>query len=93
MYISLMLIPTSQNVKTITDMREDALKLLDEVDKKGLAYIFHRSRPRAVIMNIDDFVSLQEAIELLEDLRDVKKLSKEKRGKGVPLKDIASKYV
>ena len=88
-----MLIPTSRNVKTITDMREDALKLLDEVDKNGLAYIFHRSRPRAVIINIDNFASLQEAVELLEDLRNVEKLSKEKRGKGVLLKDIASKYV
>ena len=93
MYINLMLIPTSQNVKTITDMREDALKLLEEVDKKGLAYIFHRSRPRAVIMNIDDFVSLQDAMELLEDFKDVKRLSKEKRGKGVSLKVVAPRYV
>ena len=88
-----MLIPTSQNVKTITDMREDALKLLEEVDKKGLAYIFHRSRPRAVIMNIDNFVSLQEAIDFLEDLRDAKKLSAEKRGKGTSLENIAARYV
>ena len=88
-----MLIPTSQNVKTITDMREDALNLLDEVDQMGFTYVFHRSKPRAVILKIDEFVAMQEALEDFQDIDDVKELSKEKRGKGTSLKDIASKYV
>lgn len=88
-----MLIPTTQNVKTITDMREDALGLLNSVDKTGLAYIFHRSKPRAVVLNIDDFLVLQNALDDLQDFDDVRRLSREKRGKGVLLKSIASKYV
>jgi len=88
-----MLIPTTKNVKTITDMREDALGLLNSVQKNGLAYIFHRSQPKAVLMNIEDFISLQNALEDLEDLRDIEELKKEPRGKGIPLKDIAAKYV
>jgi len=88
-----MLIPTVQNVKTITDMREDALGLLRSVDTKGLAYIFHRSKPRAVVLSINDFVYLQEVLEDFRDIKDVKRLVKEKRGKGVSLKSIASKYV
>lgn len=88
-----MLIPTIQNVKTITDMREDALGLLKSVDDSGLAYIFHRSKPRAVLLNIDDFLVLQNALEDLQDFDDVRKLSREKRGKGISLKSIASKYV
>jgi len=88
-----MLIPTDQNVKTITDMREDALGLLDSVDKRGLAYIFHRSKPRAVLLKIDEFVSLQEALEDFEDIGIVKKLEKEKRGKGIPLEEVVSEYV
>ena len=74
-------------------MREDALNLLDEVDQLGFTYVFHRSKPRAVILKIDEFVAMQEALEDFQDLDDVKKLSKEKRGKGTSLKDIASKYV
>lgn len=88
-----MLIPTTKNVKTITDMREDALGLLDMVQKNGLAYIFHRSQPRAVLLNIEDFISLQSAIEDLEDLKIVKKLKREPRGKGIPVSIVASKYV
>ncbi len=88
-----MLIPTSQNVKTITDMREDALNLLAEVDEKGLAYIFHRSEPKAVILSIKDFIFLQEALENLQDFKDAKSLAEEKRGGGVPLKSVAKKYV
>lgn len=88
-----MLIPTVQNVKTITDMREDALGLLDSVDKAGLAYIFHRSKPRAVVLNITDFVYLQDLLEDLQDTKDVEAFMKEKRGKGIPLSEIAKKYV
>ena len=88
-----MLIPTVQNVKTITDMREDALNLLNEVDENGLAYIFHRSEPKAVILSIKDFIFLQEALENLQDFKDAKSLTEEKRGNGVSLKSIAKKYV
>ena len=88
-----MLIPTTKNVKTITDMREDALGLLDSVQKNGLAYIFHRSQPKAVLLNIEDFVSLQNALEDLEDLKDAQALKKEPRGKGIPLAKILAENV
>ena len=88
-----MLIPTDQNVKTITDMREDALVLLSLVQKKGLAYIFHHSKPKAVLLSINDFLTLQNLIEDLEDIRAAEELEKEPRGKLIPLKTIASKYV
>ena len=74
-------------------MREDALNLLAEVDEKGLAYIFHRSEPKAVILSIKDFIFLQEALENLQDFKDAKSLAEEKRGGGVPLKSVAKKYV
>ena len=87
-----MLITTTKNVKTITDMREDALGLLELVQKNGLAYIFHRSQPKAVLMNIEDFVALQNAAEDLEDYMAVQELKKEPRGKGIPIEEIAKKY-
>jgi len=73
-----MLIPTTKNVKTITDMREDALGLLNLVQKEPV-YIFHRSKPQAVLLSIDKFISLRNAINDCED-------------KGIPLSVVASKY-
>ncbi len=87
-----MLIPTVTNVKTITDMREDALGLLDRVQKEGLTYIFHRSKPRAVLMDIDSFAQMQKLIEDYEDFLSAKKVSGEKRGAGIPIEAIAKRY-
>lgn len=87
-----MLIPTSQNVRTITDMRENALKLLDDVDKFGVVYLFQHSDPKAVILSLDEFQKLQELLEDRFDEKEANKLSKEKRGKGIPLSQIIKKY-
>jgi len=88
-----MLIPTTKNVKTITDMREDALGLLNFVQKDGMAYIFHRSQPKAVLLNIEDFVSLQNTLEDFEDYVAVQKLKKEPIGKLIPLEQVIKENV
>ena len=95
MYVNLrfMLIPTTKNVKTVTDMREDAIGLLDMVNREGLAYIFHHSKPRAVVLSLDDFVSMQEMLEDYIDYKDTLKLKIENRGEGVPLKRVLAKHV
>ena len=76
-----MLIPTLKNVKTITDMRENALGLLKQVENEGLAYIFHRSKPKAVIINLGEFILLQELLEDKKDQKEARELSKEKEEK------------
>ncbi len=83
-----MLIPTSKNVKTITDMREDALGLLNLVKKNGVTYIFHRSEPKAVMLDIDEFVRIQELLEDYFDEMEAQKLAKEPVGKLIPEEDI-----
>ncbi len=88
-----MLIPTSKNVKTITDMREDALGLLNLVKKNGITYIFHRSEPKAVMLDIDEFVRIQEMLEDYFDELDAKQLEKEPTGKLIPQEDIIKEYV
>jgi len=88
-----MLIPTSKNVKTITDMREDALGLLDLVKKNGVTYIFHRSEPKAVMLDIDEFVRMQELLEDYFDEMEAQKLAKEPIGKLIPEEDIIKEYV
>lgn len=71
------MIPTAQNVKTITDLRERALELLDQVKKTSEpVYVFHRSKPKAVILSIEEFSKLKELIEDLEDSILARRLEK-----------------
>ncbi len=87
-----MLLPTSQNTKTITDLREDALGVLSDVDRLGLVYLLQHSDPRAVVLSLKEFTKLCELIEDRADERDAAELSHEDRGRGIPLKTIAKKY-
>ena len=76
------MIPTAQNTKTITDLRERALDLLEQVEKTAEPiFVFHHSKPKAVIMSIEEFSKLKELIEDLEDSILARKLEK-KIGKG-----------
>ena len=88
-----MLIPTQKNTKSVTDLREDTLNLLNDVRKFGHLYIFHRSSPKAVILSLDEFVKIQEMLEDYMDEKDAMKLSREPRGKGVSHKEIVKKYL
>jgi len=88
-----MLLPLPKNTKTITDLREDALNILNQIDEQKLFYIFYRSKPKAVLIDINEFSNIQE---LLEDYLDTKKaelLKKEPRGKGIPLSKIKQDHV
>ncbi|KKT72550.1 MAG: hypothetical protein UW69_C0089G0008 [Microgenomates group bacterium GW2011_GWA2_44_7] len=87
-----MLIPTSQNTRSITDMRENTIKLLEEVKKLGLVYLFNRTNPEAVILSIEEFQSLQELIEDHLDELEAEKLSREKVGRKIPLKQVIKRY-
>lgn len=87
-----MLIPTNKNIKTITDMREDAIRLLSEVKELGLVYLFHHSNPKAVMLSMDEFQRLQELVEdHIEELEAIK-LAGEERGEGIPISKVISKY-
>jgi len=91
-----MLIPTSQNVRTISDMRENALQLLKDIQKTGPTYIFHRSKPRGVILSIEEFLKLQEVIEDYQDellaIRLERQLKKTPKKDLIPFSKLAKKY-
>lgn len=87
-----MLLPTSQNTKTITDLREDAIGVLSDVDKFGLVWLFQHSDPRAVVLSMQEFTKLCELAEDRADERDAAELFLEDRGEGIPLKNVAKKY-
>lgn len=63
-----MFIPTKNDIKTITDLRENTLALLKNVQKKqGATVIFHRNSPKVVMLSIDRYNQL---MSLLEDYID-----------------------
>ena len=87
-----MLIPTSKNTKTVTDLRENTINLLRDADQQGHLYIFQRSNPKAVLMSMREFERINHLLEDRKDERDAFQLGKEPRGKGIPLKTVMKKY-
>jgi len=63
-----MLIPTTQNTKTISDLRERPTELLKKLSSSyGPLYIFYRSKPNAVMLSL---VAYQKLLDLAEDYLD-----------------------
>ena len=62
------MILSSTNVKTISDMRENARQLLEQVQKAyGPLYILYRSKPQAVLLSLEEY---QKLADLAEDYLD-----------------------
>ena len=56
--------PTTRNIKTISDMRENASKLLKEVqDSYGPLFILYHSKPQAVLLSLDEYHKLTDMAE------------------------------
>jgi len=87
-----MLIPTTKNTRTVTDLREDTINILSNVRKLGYLYIFNRSEPKAVILSLDEFTKLHMMLEDYANEKDAKKLAAEPRGKGISHSEIVKKY-
>lgn len=88
-----MLIPTINNTKTVTDLRENTIDVLNDLKKVGQVYILHRSDPKAVLLSIAQFEKLYELIEDSYDEKEAQKLSSEKRGEGISHQKIVKKYL
>lgn len=87
-----MIIPTVQNTKTITDLREKALELLKQVEKSGPTFILHHSIPKAVMLSIEEYANLLEMLEEYFDSLKAKELEDNPEKGGITLKELASKY-
>lgn len=65
-----------EHVISTSDARRHLSKYLNEADKHPW-YIFKNATPRAVILDIDDYETMKERIEELEELLDHVILAKE----------------
>ncbi len=58
------MMPTARNIKTISDMRENASKPLKEVqDFYGPLFILYRSKPKAVLLSLEEYEKLADLAE------------------------------
>lgn len=63
-----MILPTEENIKTVTDLRENIVKILASFKKqRGPQFVFYKSKPKAVLLAIEEY---QRLLELLEDYED-----------------------
>lgn len=53
---------TLNNIGTISDMRLNPHKLLKKAQNEPV-YVFHRTKPKAVIMSIEDYLAMQDNLE------------------------------
>lgn len=81
-----MLIPTAKNISSISDIRENTLAVLNQVQKQSQPMIvMHRNSPRAVLLSVQRYNQL---MSLLEDYLDEElALELEKKAKKMTKKD------
>lgn len=87
-----MIIPTPQNTKTITDLRERALELLAQTKKAGPTFILHRSKPRAVMLSIEEYSNMMEMLEDYFDSLRAKELEENPEKGGKTLEQLAKEH-
>ena len=70
-------LPTDKNVKTVTDLREHPVELVDGVKEEGPYYIFHHSKPKAVVLSTEAYSELVDRVEELQDALYAQQLDQE----------------
>ncbi|MDO8570341.1 MAG: type II toxin-antitoxin system prevent-host-death family antitoxin [Candidatus Daviesbacteria bacterium] len=87
-----MIIPTVRNTKTITDLRENALELLNQAKKTGPTFIFHRSKPRAVMLSVEEYSNMMEMLEDYFDSLKAMELEENPQKDGITLEALIKQY-
>lgn len=91
-----MIIPTSQNTKTISDLRERPTEILKRLNSDyGPLYIFYRSKPNAVMLNISEYQKLLDIAEDYFDSLKAEEYEKENKAKirWLTHKDLIKKLI
>ena len=87
-----MLIPTSNTISTVTDLRINTIKVLKDVQKNGMKYVFSRSKPEAVLLSMDEYRRMIEKIEDQTDSQFAIELSKLPKTNSISLENVAKEY-
>lgn len=87
-----MIIPTAKNTKTVTDLRERAVEMLNQTKKLGPTFILHRSKPKAVMLSIEEYSNMMEMLEDYFDAIKARALEEEGEKSGIGLDQLIKKY-
>lgn len=60
-----------------TKLKKDLLKILEEVEKGKSYLVIKKGKPSGVLLNIDDYESLIETVNIIKDKNFLKKLLNE----------------
>ncbi|HOL82515.1 MAG TPA: type II toxin-antitoxin system prevent-host-death family antitoxin [Caldisericia bacterium] len=60
-----------------TKLKKDLLKILEEVENGSSYLIIKKGKPSGVLLNVDDYESLVETVNLIKDKNFLKKLLNE----------------
>jgi len=78
-----------RNIKTVTELREEPVKILNALQKKDEpTIIFHRSDPKAILLSIETYQKLSDLLEDYLDEELALELEKKPKEKGIPLKKV-----
>jgi len=73
-----MIIPSTNDLKTVTDLREDTLGILNAIQTKSEpTVIVHRNSPRAVMLSVPEYNRLMEMVDDYLDEKVAMDLEKE----------------
>lgn len=86
------MILNAQNTKSVTDLREKAIQLLNQLKKGGPTFIMHRNKPKAVMLSIDEYANLLGMVEDYFDAQLAKELEGNPEKSGITLEELSKKY-
>ena len=87
-----MIIPTDKNTKTVTDLRENSIALLEQISKSCPTFIFQHSKPKAVMLSIEEYSNMMEMLEDYFDSLKAQELEENPEKGGISLGDLIKKY-
>ena len=88
-----MLIPTTLNTKNITDFRQNPDSILEAVQNKSEPlYLFRGSVPKAVVLDIEEYIRLREYLEDFQDSLTALEIENNPEQGGIALRDFLKKY-
>jgi len=84
---------TADNIKTITDIRQKTLSILQYAQKsQEPIFIMHHSKPKGVFLSFEKYQKMVELVEDYLDILEAETILEDKRSKFIPLEKFWKKY-
>ena len=82
---------TKDNIIPISKMRSDTKAVLKKLRSHQPLYLFSRSSPKAVLLDIDDYASMQEIVEDYFDSQELLSVTNKEIAEAEDFEKVVSK--